>query len=83
MGPATRKRVNVAVVDSWLHARDVEAYLKEYGVDVKVVTKHAIQVHPDHIEKVKAIGKSFKQWIEEKNERATNRDVRVSPAKVA
>ncbi len=47
------KRVTAAIYDRWPHAWDCEKVLKLAGVDVKIVTKHAVQVHPDHVEKAK------------------------------
>jgi hypothetical protein len=81
--PGPRKRVNVAVCDKWLQARDIEKFLLEHKIDVKMVTKHAIQVHPDQVEKVKVLSNQFKAWIEEKNDKANNRRVRVVSAKIA
>ena len=59
MGPEL-KRENVVVVDRFLVANDLFNYLKHYEVDVKMVTKHAIQVHPRHAERAKELLKDFK-----------------------
>ena len=44
-------RITVHVDESFLQARDIEQVLAAAGVDVKLVTKHAVQIHPDHKDK--------------------------------
>ena len=44
------KRVTVHVDESYLQAREIEAALKSAGVDVKIVTRHAVQIAPQHVD---------------------------------
>ncbi len=54
IGTKQVKRVTVATYDLLLHAMDLEAVLKRAKVDVKLVTKHAVQIHPDHVDRAMA-----------------------------
>lgn len=60
------KRVHIYGTSSILHAMDVAAFLKQAGVDVKLVTKHSVQVRPDQVDKARAAAAGFSRWIEEK-----------------
>jgi hypothetical protein len=42
-----RKRRNVAVLDSFLHAWDVTEFLKSKGLHPKLVAKFAVQLPPE------------------------------------
>lgn len=59
MGPETQ-RVNVAIQNKFLEAQSLVDYLAHYGVDVKLVSKHAVQVRPDHQQKAEELLKDFK-----------------------
>lgn len=43
------KRVTLEIFDLLTHARYYARILKEAGLDVKVVSKHALQIHPDQV----------------------------------
>ena len=51
--PAIVKRATIHVFDAgdFVLASSVSKYLKHCGVDAVLVTKHAVQVHPDHKQK--------------------------------
>ena len=44
------KRVTAAVFSKFPYAWDVNCVLRAAGVDSKIVSKHAVQIHPEHVE---------------------------------
>lgn len=48
-----RKRATVHIFDRFLPAWDLHRRLKAVGIDAVLITRHAVQVHPDHIEQTK------------------------------
>lgn len=44
------KRVTAAIYDQYMHAFDLDKVLRLGGVDSKIVSKCAVQVHPDQVE---------------------------------
>lgn len=61
-----KKRVTLGVFDGkygW-RAREIAKYLQSQGVDVKVVTKHAVQVAPgQETAAAKLITKDHPEWL--------------------
>lgn len=49
------KRVTAGVYEKYIDAWDVCALLQSAGIDAKVVTKHAVQVHPEHVARAKEV----------------------------
>lgn len=87
MGPET-KRVTVTIKDKLTQARVVERFLKARGCDVKIVTKHAVQVHPRDAAKAKEAAKGFtwdweRKMEDERQRENVDRDFRIIPAKIA
>ncbi len=50
-----RETVHIFNAGQFSVARSVCRYLKHHGVDAAVVTKHAVQIHPDHAAKAKEV----------------------------
>lgn len=58
-----RETAMIAEPKNYMKARELTAYLRAKGVDVVLVTKHAVQVHPDHIGAAEAAIKAYdKDW---------------------
>jgi hypothetical protein len=53
--PEPLKRVIVLLTSRWLEAHDVQKWLREHGVEAKLVCKHSVQVAPDLEEKAKEV----------------------------
>ncbi len=47
------KRTTAAVYQRYPEAWDLDRVLQRAGVDSKIVTRHAVQIHPDHVERAK------------------------------
>ena len=59
MDNGTLKRDNLVVLDDRLKAWDIMDFLKAKGIDAKVVSKHAVQIHPNQIDAAKELSKSY------------------------
>ena len=46
-----RTTVHIFGAGEFAVALSLSRFLKHHGVDAVVVTKHAVQVHPDHVQK--------------------------------
>jgi len=46
--PVKRTTVHIFAAGEFGLAFSVRNYLKHHGVDAVIVTKHAVQIHPDH-----------------------------------
>jgi hypothetical protein len=49
------KRVTVHIFEKFLPAWDVTGFLQQHGIDAKLVTRHAVQVHPEQVEQAKEL----------------------------
>lgn len=47
------KRITARIFDRYPLAWDLNEVLRRAGVDSKIVTRHAVQIHPDHVEAAK------------------------------
>ena len=47
------KRLTVAIFDKRLHAMDLDSVLRQAGIDSKIVSKHAVQIHPMQLKQAK------------------------------
>lgn len=54
------KRNNLVVLDDRIGAQDLTAFLKSKGIDAKLVSKHAVQIHPDQSAQAEALSKEYK-----------------------
>jgi hypothetical protein len=57
--PLDTKRLNLLITDDRIGAMDVADYLAHHGIDAKLVSKHAVQIHPDHHEKALELGERY------------------------
>jgi hypothetical protein len=61
----TRKRTIVAVSDKWTDAWQMLRYLKHHGIDAKKVSKHSLQVVPEHEQQAKKLMEKYRwDWKE-------------------
>lgn len=67
--PEERKRVNVYVGDDWQQISAITEYLTDQGVDAKLVTRYAVQVHPDHARQAAQLAGGLVAWVERENEK--------------
>jgi hypothetical protein len=49
------KRATIHIFEKFLPAWDVTGFLKQHGIDAKLVTRHAVQVHPDQVAQAKEL----------------------------
>ena len=55
-----RSTVHVFTVGELGLALSVCRFLKHHGVDAVIVTKHAVQIHPDHEQRAAAVLPSYR-----------------------
>ena len=55
-----RTTVHIFRAGDFAVASSLSRYLKHHGIDAVVVTKHAVQVHPDHEQKAAAVLPQYK-----------------------
>jgi hypothetical protein len=56
-----RTTVHIFPAGEFAVALSLCRFLKHHGIDAVVVTKHAVQVHPDHEQKAAAVLPAY-QW---------------------
>jgi hypothetical protein len=56
-----RKAVHVFGTGEFGLARSVCRFLNHHGVDAVIVTKHAVQIHPDHEQKAASVLPDYKR----------------------
>ena len=68
------KRITVHVFERghYVDADSLAKFLKHHGVDATVVTKHAVQVHPDHAARTAELMPQYKWGWSRKKEGEKN-----------
>ena len=55
-----RHTIHVFRAGEFTNALSLTRFLKHHGVDAGIVTKHAVQVHPDHAQQAAAVLPDYK-----------------------
>jgi hypothetical protein len=63
-----RKTVHVFNAGEFALALSVCRYLKHHSIDAVLVTKHAVQIHPDHEEKAAGVLPEYRWGWDRKQE---------------
>ncbi len=66
--PVKRKTIHVFSAGEFALAFSVCRYLKQHGIDALLVTKHAIQIHPDHEQKAAGVLPEYRWGWDRKHE---------------